>query len=342
MSERTGKIQTVLGPIDPSELGFTQPHEHLLVALLPPGMREDYEGEPITLENVGHYRRHWLNNPENLKLTDEAEAIDELKRFKSSGGGAVVELTPINTGRDPEGLARISRGADVHVVMGTGFYQAAYHPSGSENLSDEAIADIFVGEVERGADGTGIKAGIVGEIGLDWPLYESEEKALRAAAMAQAQTGAALNIHPGRAPESSADAVRIVKEAGGDPERTIMSHVDRSIFSLDEMLRLAETGCYLEYDLFGQEISYYPVDDIDMPNDASRIDYLIGLIDHGYRDKLLISQDICFKTRLARYGGEGYNHILDSVLPIMRRKGMSEDDIDAITVHNPARALTFK
>jgi len=341
MVERTGKIQTVLGFVDPADLGFTQPHEHFFVTLLPPAIRKDYVGEPITLENVGYHRRNWLNNPENMVLDSEADAIDELKGFKASGGGAIVDLTPIDTGRDPEGLARISRATDIHIIMGTGFYQAAFHPPEIESVPEEAIAEIFVNEIAHGADGTGIKAGIVGEIGLDWPVYDSEAKVLRGAAIAQAQSGASLNIHPGRDPEAPMDAIRIVKEAGGSPERTVMSHIERSIFNLDGMLRLAETGCYLEFDLFGQESSYYPVGDIDMPNDAARIDYLIGLIDRGYRDKLLISQDICFKTRLTRYGGEGYNHILDNVLPIMRRKGMSNEDIEFLTVLNPARVLAF-
>jgi phosphotriesterase-related protein len=107
------------------------------------------------------------------------------------------------------------------------------------------------------------------------------------------------------------------------------------------MLRLAETGCYLEFDLFGQEASYYPIADIDMPNDATRIDYIMSLIEKGYGDKILLSMDICHKTQLAKYGGEGYNHILDNVLPIMRRKGMSKEDIETITVQNPAKILAF-
>lgn len=341
MSERTGKIQTVLGLIEPGELGFTQAHEHLLITLLPPGVRDDYEGEPITLENVGYYRRHWLNNPDNLRLDSETDATEELKLFKEAGGGAIVEVTPINTERDPEALARISRATDVHVVMGTGYYQAAYHPAEIENISEGSIAEIMADEIESGADGTGIKAGLVGEIGLDWPPYDKETKVLRAAAMAQSQSGAALSIHPGRGLDAPLDAMRIVKESGGNPERTIMCHIERTIFNLDDMLKVAETGCYLEFDLFGQEWSYYPMAEIDMPNDATRVDYLVGLIERGYRDKLLIALDTCFKTRLVRYGGEGYGHIIDNVLPIMRRKGMSSEDIDAITVDNPAKVLTF-
>lgn len=341
MKKRAGKIQTVLGLIEPAKLGFTQTHEHLLVNLLPPGIREGLEGEPITLENIGHLRRNWLSNVYNLYLDDEKTATEELQRFKNSGGGAIADVTVIGIDRNPEALARISKATDVHIIMGTGYYTAACHPAEIENLSSDKIADILIDEFKNGAGETGVKPGIIGEIGLDWPLHPKEEKALRAAALAQIQTGAALNIHPGRAPEAPLDAIRIVKETGGNPERVVMSHIDRTLFSLDAVLELAETGCYLEYDLFGQESSYYPISDIDMPNDATRIDYIMGLIEHGYRDKILVSEDICHKTQLARYGGDGYNHILDNVLPIMRRKGMTEKDIDAVTVKNPARMLAF-
>ena len=341
MTERTGKIQTVLGLIEPADLGFTQTHEHIFVNLLPAAVREEYVGEPITLENVGYLRRNWLNNPENLHLSSEEDALDEMMRYKASGGDTIVDVTPIDAARDPEGLVRISRATGVHIVMGTGFYLAAYHPPEIENLSENEIADIFLKEIAHGAEDSEIRAGIIGEIGLDWPIHEREKRVLRAAAMAQVQSGATLNIHPGRGSEAPMEAIRIVKEAGGNPERTVMSHVERSIFSLDEMLELAETGCYLEYDLFGQESCYYPMGDIDMPNDATRIDYIMALIERGYRDRLLIALDVCFKTRLARYGGESYSHILDNVLPIMRRKGMSNEDIDAITIHNPARILSF-
>jgi phosphotriesterase-related protein len=225
--------------------------------------------------------------------------------------------------------------------MGTGYYTAACHPAEIEGLAPEQIADILVDEFKNGVGNTGVRPGIIGEIGLDWPLHPKEEKALRAAALAQMETGAALNIHPGRSPEAPLDAVRIVKETGGDPARAVMSHIDRTLFTLDAVLELAQTGCYLEYDLFGQESSYYPIADIDMPNDATRIDYLMALIERGYRDKILISQDICHKTQLSRYGGDGYNHILDNVLPIMRRKGMTDGDIEAVTLKNPARMLAF-
>jgi phosphotriesterase-related protein len=118
-----------------------------------------------------------------------------------------------------------------------------------------------------------------------------------------------------------------------------MSHIDRTLFDLDAMLRLADTGCYLEFDLFGQESSYYPFAEIDMPNDATRVDYLIALRERGHGDRLLVAQDICFKSHLQRYGGEGYGHLLRNVVPLMRRKGFDDEAIARLTVHNPLTVL---
>ncbi|MCH8883904.1 MAG: aryldialkylphosphatase, partial [SAR324 cluster bacterium] len=94
-------------------------------------------------------------------------------------------------------------------------------------------------------------------------------------------------------------------------------------------------------DLFGHESSYYPLAPIDMPNDATRIDHLMALIEAGYRDRLLVAHDICHKHRMRKYGGDGYSHLLENVLPVMRRKGMSEDDVQALFAANPARIMAF-
>jgi phosphotriesterase-related protein len=340
MSELSGKVQTVLGPIDPSDLGHTQPHEHLLVNLVPPEL-QDSPAEPINLETLGWLRRNWTSNPENMRLASERDAIEEMKRYMDSGGGTIVDVTCIGISREPQGLERISRETGIHVVMGTGYYVAPYHPPEIETSSEAQITEQIVCDVLKGVDDTGIKSGIIGEIGLDWPVADNEVKVLRAAAQAQRETGASLNVHPGRNEAAPLNAINIVKKAGGDPVRTVMSHIDRTLFSIDDMLKLAATGCYLEFDLFGQESSFYPLAPIDMPNDATRIEYLIKLIEAGYRDKLLMSQDICTKIHLTKYGGEGYYHILDNIIPMMELKGMNEDDIGAITVQNPARVLTF-
>ncbi|MBN1663604.1 MAG: aryldialkylphosphatase [Deltaproteobacteria bacterium] len=342
MSERLGKVQTVQKLIDPSELGHTQPHEHLLVNLLPPPLR-GRPGKPIRLETLGRLRRHWTDHLDNLCLTSEETAIEEMQAYKAAGGGTLVDVScnDFDMGRSPEGLVRIAREAGVHVIMGSGYYIAANHAPEVQRSSEEELAEHICGEIIDGVNGAGIKCGIIGEMGLSSPVEPNEEKALRAAVAAQKQTGAGLTIHPGRDSASPMEAVQIVRQAGGDLERTIICHIDRTLFSLKDMLHLAETGCYLEFDLFGEESSFYPLAPIDMPNDATRIDYLMQLMKAGYADKILISQDICSKHRLTKFGGEGYGHILQNVLPLMQRKGMSDDDIQNIVVKNPARILTF-
>ena len=340
MSERSGTVQTVLGPVDPSSLGHTQPHEHLLCNLVPLQYR-DQPGEPIELENLAELRRNWISNPFNLVLDSEPDAIEEMLRYRSAGGGALVDATSIGIARDPEGLVRISQESGVQVVMGSGYYQATYHPDAVRECDDAELCEGIVRDLTEGVDGTGIRSGIIGEIGLDWPMQPDEVRVLRAAVRAQRETGAAVLIHPGRHPDAPLHAIRELQEAGGDPERAILCHVDRTLFDLEAMCALAGTGCYLEFDLFGQESSFYPLAPIDMPNDGTRIDYLMGLCDAGFSERLLVSQDICTKLHLTRYGGESYAHILENVLPMMERKGMDKRVVATICVENPTRVLTF-
>jgi phosphotriesterase-related protein len=340
MGERSGKVQTVQGLVEPGVLGHVQPHEHLLVNLLPPPFC-DAPGEPIRLETLGRLRRHWTSNPENLRLDSIDDAIEEMRRYRAAGGGTLVEATCSDIGRDPKALQQISRETGVHIVMGSGYYEAVYHPPELESLAEEAIAERVERDLLEGVDGSGVRSGIIGEIGLGHPIKSGEEKVLRAAVAAQRETGAAVLIHPPRDPNGPREALRIVSEAGGDLDRVIMSHIDRTLFDLAPMRELAASGCYLEFDLFGQESSFYPIAPIDMPNDATRISYLHALIEAGFGDRLLVSQDICTKIHLTRYGGEGYTHILENVIPMMDRAGIGKEEIRLLCVENPARVLAI-
>ena len=193
----------------------------------------------------------------------------------------------------------------------------------------------------EGVEGSGVKAGIIGEVGCTWPLAPNERKSLSAAAIAQRETGAAILIHPGRHPDAPLEILELLSNGGADISRVIMGHLDRTVFEFDALLSIAASGCYLEWDLFGNEGSYYPLAEIDMPSDAQRLEYIKRVADAGYSDKIVIGQDIATKHRLVRYGGHGYGHILENIVPKMRRKGFSEDVIRAITVGNPARILAF-
>ncbi len=113
--------------------------------------------------------------------------------------------------------------------------------------------------------------------------------------------------------------------------------------SAPSLLELADTGCYLELDLFGQESSYYAFNpEARRPNDRTRIEWIQALREEGHGSQILIAQDICQKVYLRKYGGPGYSHILDNVIPLMRRMGLADTEIRELTHDNPASALAME
>ena len=341
-----GMVQTVLGPVSPAELGPTMTHEHLLIDFLcmfnpPPeasALARAYE--PITLENLGWVRYNSFSNRDNLLLGDEETAIEEASLYKRAGGGTIVDATTIGIGRDPLGLARIARATGLNVVMGAGYYVDAVHPEGMDTLAEPDIAAQIVADITQGVGDTGVRAGIIGEIGCTWPLTANERKVLRAAASAQRETGAAILIHPGRNEAAPREILDVLAESGADVGRTIMGHLDRTVANFDTLMDLARSGCYLEWDLFGNESSYYPLSDISMPSDAQRIDVIAKMVAEGYGERIVIAHDVCTKHRLVRYGGHGYGHIVENIVPRMRQR-LSAQEVDAIVVQNPARILAL-
>jgi phosphotriesterase-related protein len=228
--------------------------------------------------------------------------------------------------------------------MGASYYVQETHPPAERTAEkgEEELAEAITRDVLEGADDTGVRAGLIGEVGCSWPLTDVERKVLRASARAQRATGAPLMIHPGRHQAAPVEIIAVLDGAGADLSRTIICHIDRTVDRPEILAELAATGCILEYDLFGFEHSYYPWSlPIDMPNDAARLRWLRWLFDRGHVAQVVVSQDICFKDKLVRYGGHGYAHILEHVVPLMRDKGFDETEIAAILVDNPRRLLAF-
>src|SRR5690242_1684410 len=158
-------VQTVLGPIDPATLGWALPHEHTAIALWHIPNRWDY----------WELRR------------DEPAIVEELSAFRSAGGGALVDLTLDGVGRDPAWLAGLARATGLHLVMGAGWYRGAHYPPelNVDRRSVDSLADLIVRDATVGVGETGIRAGIIGEIGVDKPwLSAQEERVHRAAARA--------------------------------------------------------------------------------------------------------------------------------------------------------------
>ncbi|XP_054551081.1 phosphotriesterase-related protein isoform X1 [Talpa occidentalis] len=349
MSSLSGKVQTVLGLVEPSKLGRTLTHEHLTMTFdfcyhPPSPSHEATSKEPIMLKNLFWIQKNPYSHKENLQLNQETDAVkEELLYFKAKGGGTLVENTTTGISRDVQTLKCLAEQTGVHIISGAGFYVDATHSPETRAMSVEQLTDVLLNEILHGADGTSIKCGVIGEIGCSWPLTESERKVLQATAHAQAQLGCPVIIHPGRNAGSPFQIIRVLQEAGADVSKTVMSHLDRTIFDKQELLEFAQLGCYLEYDLFGTELLHYQFNpDIDMPDDNTRIRRVRLLVNEGYEDRILMAHDIHTKHRLMKYGGHGYSHILTNIVPKMLLRGITENAIDKILIENPQRWLTFK
>ena len=339
--------QTVCGPVPCSDLGRVLPHEHLLIDLRAVAFQEpsDERGRalarrPIAMEHLGWVRRHWTSSLDNLYQLDEALATAELRVFAETGGGTIVDATVPGIGRDPAALARISAATGVHIVMGAGSYVEPSHPADFRGMDADELHDRVLGEWRDGADGTGVRPGLIGEIGCSWPLHPRERVALQAMVAAQRSTGLPMMIHPGRDPRAVAEIIGIVTAAGVDLARTILAHLDRGITPFEELVELARAGVYVELDCFGLESSLFPPNArMATLSDAQRLDLVRRLVDAGVGERVLLAHDICQKHRLAAFGGHGFGHLTGEILPWMHQRGFSEVETTMLFVDNPARAL---
>jgi phosphotriesterase-related protein len=378
-----GKVQTVLGPVEPTELGLTLPHEHVLIDMTlgacsadvlidqtesgraaattaeagwepgedGPGTAASYRArwnEPICLENRADVARNWFYYG-NYKSTSIEDAIYEANLFKRHGGGCLVDQTSIGLARDPRGLQQVARATGVHIVMATSYYTFEYHPAEIEELDIGGVQDRIMRDIEVGVGGAGVQAGIIGEVGMSTNMHPREEKVLRASARAQKASGLPLSIHPGFGPDAIWAAVRILEEEQADLSRTIMCHVDHRLaskpaphsFEPEPWLELAKTGMYLEFDCFGWEESYRQRGQVDMPNDAIRLNEIMALVEAGHSDRVLMSHDLALQHWQRKYGGHGWQHIPETVTALMRYKGFDENLIRKILVDNPGELLTI-
>ncbi len=337
--ELKGKIQTVLGLISPEELGPTLMHEHLLSDITPPSMADDDRGPDICLCNYHAISYGRKKHTGNYLLDSRKIATEEVRAMQKAGGDAIVELTIGGLKPDPEGLAEISRATGVKLLMGCGHYVEEYQGASNFERTVDDFAKEITDQVLVGAWGTDIRAALIGEIGCQSPWTDLEKTVMQGAIIAQQETGVSVNVHPGRDADQPQEVIDFVRKHGGDVSRFVISHIDRTIFDDERLLRLADTGCVLEYDLFGLETTYYPLSNIDMPNDGQRLRSLRTLINHGHLDQIVISHDICYRTRLQHFGGHGYGHIFENVVPLMRERSFTEDEINAILIENPRRIL---
>ena len=309
-------VQTVLGPIDPAALGVTLPHEHTQIALWQIPGRWDY----------------W-------QLTRDRELIlEELAAFRATGGGAVVDLTLPGVGRDPDWLSDIARASGLHLVMGSGWYREAYYPAEAriDRRSVDDLARELIREAHDGIGASGVRPGIIGEIGTDKPwLSAQEERVHRAAARAARATGLAITTHAVLSPVGLAQ-LRVFEEEGADPTRVVIGHAD-SYPDLGYLLAIVERGASVEFDFLG--MAFTPV---ERHREGRIVGLLCDLLARGHVDRILLSQDVCHDSQLRRYEGQGYTYLDRVFFPRLRAAGVNDDEIAAMTIANPRRLLSIE
>ncbi len=329
-----GMVTTVTGPLPASALGPALMHEHLLCDITHPRQRP---AEPLA---VAMSDRHALalrpTAPGVYRLTDEAVAASELRIFAAAGGGAVVDVTSVGIAPDREGLARVSRASGVPVVAGAGFYYDAYVPGPWKAAPVEALTERILADLQEGP----ARAGIIGEVGVSWPITAFETRSLAAAARAQRATGAAITVHPPRDPRGCDAILRLLDAEGADLSRVVLGHMDRTFPRDPEAVVALARRCVVEYDFFGLESSYW-IAGTPLPTDAQRFEAIRRLFDAGLERRVVVSQDICTVTRLTRWGGHGYAHLLRDAMPLARSLGFGEAEIARLTVENPRRLLAI-
>ena len=308
-------VQTVLGPIDPSDLGFTLPHEHTQIALWHIPDRWDYwqlsRDRPVILEELGSHR--------------------------AAGGSGIVDVTLPGVGRDPDWLVDLARASGLHVVMGAGWYRGAYYPAEAlvDRRSVDALADDLVREALDGVAETGVRPGILGEIGTDKPWVSAlEERVHRAVAGAARRTGLAITTHAVMSPVGL-DQLAIFEAEGADPTRVVIGHAD-SYPDLDHYLTIIGRGASVEFDFLG--MSFTPT---ERHGEGRVVELLCELLAAGHADHILLSQDVCHDSQLRHYEGNGYTYLATTFLPRLRAAGVSEAEIETMTVANPRRLLTI-
>jgi phosphotriesterase-related protein len=346
-------VRTVRGDIDPAGLGLTSMHEHILATFevwfeevaSSPSVPGPVDSEAnVDMPLLGMLRRNPFLLRDNLRLDDAELAIAEVQAFKDAGGGCLVDVSSVGIRTDLAGIVRVAEQTGLHIVQGTGFYLEGALPTSVAGLSVDELAAAMISEVSDGIGDSGIRAGIIGEIGT-MSVTPIEERILRASARAQLATGAAISLHTHPGFRHGEQIVGILTAEGVPADRIIVGHMDENLVGLgpglahmDYHRRLADLGVWLQYDTFGAEC-YYDSTGLREPLDAERASAVAIIAARGHLGQLLLGMDVWLKQSLKHYGGLGYDHLLTAVPVMLRRAGLSDADIRTMLVDNPRKVL---
>ena len=344
-------VKTVNGNIDKSSLGIVSSHEHILIDI---SNQQKYYDEislrevakqKVSIENLGLLYRNPYAITENLKLNETIIAKKEILEFKKAGGKTIVDVTLPGIGRDPLFLKSLSNELGINIITATGLYTQDTHPEWAFEATIEDLAELFIKEIRDGIGYTGIKAGVIGEIGTSMKVLDNEKKVLIASARAYLETGTSVMVHCYPWATEGLCVLDILEETGVPSEKICICHTDVE-FNIEYIQRLLDRGAYVEFDNFGKE--YYINKSARgfaggiFARDIERVRVAKKLIEQGYVQQLLFSCDICLKTLLHTYGGWGYDHVLTNIMPMMLDEGVAQEDVDTIILNNPAKFLDIR
>jgi phosphotriesterase-related protein len=293
------------------DLGMVLPHEHVYLRAWEIPGRYDFAGQ--------------------LELDDVLD--DELTAFVKTGGGALVDLTVRGLGQSPVKLRDASIRVGLPIIMGCGWYREPYYPAADsiDRKSVSELAETMLQEIAEGVAGTGIRPGIIGEIGVDksW-VSAQEERVHRAAARAQRASGLSISLHAVMS-DVGLRQLDVLEEEGADLARVVVGHVDLHP-TLEYATRILERGAYVEFDNLGEPT-------LRGPYEARLIDLILRLLELGYEDRILLSHDVCKRHQLSFSGGGGYTYLSTRFLPVLATRGVEPPTLEKLTVHNPQNML---
>ncbi len=298
-------LQTVDGPVSADALGVVMPHEHTFIDLL-----REYRNDGL------------INDPELVR--------DELIRYREAGGRTIVDCT--TRGLHPEPLLnrRVARESGVNVIMGTGFYRRPYlDEDWFAGTSADEVAELLIGDIQTGFDGTDVRAGVIGEIGCERDISPAEEKSFRGSARAHQATGLTITTHAARWPVGIAQ-LDLLESEGVPMARVIIGHCD-TVPDRDYHAQIAQRGAWVQFDTIQAGPEYFL-------NRTVRA--VMELVSAGYGERILLSQDVCLASHLEAAGGSGYGYVLSAFLGRLEAAGMPAAATRSLVTLNPVRALT--
>jgi phosphotriesterase-related protein len=312
MPVKSGRIMTVLGPIEAADLGTTLVHEHVMA---------DFIGAAET-------GPHRYNKDEVIKVV-----LPYLLKVKEAGCNTLVECTATFLGRDAELAKRLAEESGMHILTNTGNYAALggkFVPGYAETESARELADRWIHEAENGIEGTGIFPGFI-KIGVDeGPLLPIGKKLLEASARAHLETGLSISGHTGDG-LAVMEELEILKKNGVDPSAFRWVHAQNEN-DKEFHLKAAKMGAYIEFD------------GIRADSVAEHVEFVKFMKENGFLRQTLISQDAGWYSVGEEMGGDftPYTIIFDLFIPALRNEGFTSREVDQLLIANPRESLLVK